>query len=241
MSRTILKRKEKALKIFLDKLFNDGVKDSIAKIILFGSFAEGRAKSDSDIDVLILATDSKSKILDACADAQLEASIATGESIEPIIRCIDEARYIDSLFMYQVLRDGKELYTMGDKEIRKKESRNYLELAEEFLAAAEKVINLGLYRISVDIGYNACELAVKGLLLKKVEKLPSRHSGIVNKFSDLFARTGVVPKELGRRLNRALTKRNDARYEPHAEITKAGAIEIITLAKELIAILEKEI
>ncbi len=193
------------------------------------------------MDVLILATDSLEKIFDACVDAQLEAAMATGESVEPIIRCIDEARYINSLFMYQVLKDGKELYKMGVKEIRKKESRNYLNLAEEFLDAAEKNTNLGLYRTGVDIGYNACKLAVKGLLLKKVTKLPSRHGGIVSKFGDLFARTGLVPKEFGRRLNRALDKRNDARYEPHAEITKDDAQEVIALAKDLIAILEKNI
>ncbi len=116
----MLKRKDAALKIFLDKLFTNGVKDSIAKIILFGSYAEGSAKRDSDVDVLKLGTDSLARILDACADAQLEAAMATGESVEPIIRCIDEARYIDSLFMYQVLRDGKELYKIGEKEIRKK-------------------------------------------------------------------------------------------------------------------------
>lgn len=238
MNKTLLEKKDRALKIFLEQLFNNGVKDSIARIILFGSYAEGKAKRDSDVDVLILATDSLEKVTEVCLDAQLEASMRMGESVEPIIECIDKVRYVDSLFMYQVLKEGKEIYTMGEKAIIKKEIQNYLELAEEYLEGAKKSLETRMLRLSVDAGYNACELTAKGFILKKVTKIPSRHSGVVSKFGELFAKPGIVPKELGRRLNNALRKRNDARYEPHAVINKEDAEEIIELAQKLIAILE---
>ena len=130
---------------------------------------------------------------------------------------------------------------MTGKEIRKKESRNYLDLAQEYQEAAEKNIALGLNRATVDLAYNACELSVKGLLLKKEPRLPSRHSGVVGRFGALYVQTGIATKELGRRLNLALTKRNQARYEPHVEITRADAVAIIALAKDLLALLEQQL
>jgi uncharacterized protein (UPF0332 family)/predicted nucleotidyltransferase len=231
--------KDEALRIFVTSLLGNGVKDCVAKVILFGSYAEGRADRESDIDVLVLAGDQISKVEDACLDAQLSAAMATGESVEPIVKCLDEARYIDSLFMYQVMRHGKELYTMTGKEIRKRESQGYLDLAQQYLEAAEKNAELGLDRAVVDLGYNACELAVKGLLLRKENTLPSRHSGVVGRFGKLYVQTGESTKELGRRLNLALNRRNRARYEPHAEITPAYSKAAIALARDTIALLEQ--
>jgi len=130
---------------------------------------------------------------------------------------------------------------MNAKEIRKKESRNYLDLSQEFVEAAEKNVALGLVRATVDLAYNASELAVKGLLLKKDLKLPSRHGGVVSRFSALYVQTGIVDKALGRRLNLALTKRNQARYEPHTEFAQADATAMIALAKDLLALLEQQL
>jgi uncharacterized protein (UPF0332 family)/predicted nucleotidyltransferase len=234
-------RKDRALRIFLSQLLNDGVRASIAKVILFGSYAEGTADDTSDIDVLVLATDRLGQVTAACCDAQLEAAMATGESVEPIVRCVDQARFISSLFMYQVLTDGKEVYSMTGKEIRKKESQNYLGLAQEYQEAAEKNTALGINRAAVDLAYNACELSAKGLLLKKDPRLPSRHSGAIGRFGALYVQAGIATKELGRRLNLALTKRNQARYEPHSEISQADAAAIIALAKELLALLEQQL
>ena len=234
-------RKKRALGVFLTSLFENGVKNSVAKVILFGSYAEGRARPSSDVDVLVLASDSLSRVEAACDDAQLEAAMATGESVEPIVKCLDEARFINSLFMDHVMHHGREVYSMSGEELKKKESRNYLELAQEFLDSAEKVLDLDLYRTSLDSAYNACELAAKGLILKKAAKLPMRHSGVVGRFSELYVQTGLASKEVGRTLNRALRKRNQARYEPHAEITEADVKAVIALGKELTALLEQQL
>ena len=59
--------------------------------------------------------------------------MATGESVEPIVKCIDEARFIDSLFMDHVMHHGKEVYSMSQEELKKKVNRpvRELPLAEE--------------------------------------------------------------------------------------------------------------
>lgn len=71
--------------------------------------------------------------------------------------------------------------------------------------------------------------------------IPGSHGGIANKFVELFVKTGEVPKEMGREIPLALERRNNARYEPHAQITKEHAEEMIHLGEKLRGILEKKI
>ncbi|PIP13947.1 MAG: hypothetical protein COX49_00720, partial [bacterium (Candidatus Stahlbacteria) CG23_combo_of_CG06-09_8_20_14_all_40_9] len=51
--KDIYQKKQEALNLFIKRLFENGVKDKIARIILFGSVAEEKATEDSDIDILI--------------------------------------------------------------------------------------------------------------------------------------------------------------------------------------------
>lgn len=53
--------------------------------------------------------------------------------------------------------------------------------------------------------------------------------------------SGELPRELGRRLNRGLTPRNQARYLLLANITEAEAQEALSLAEELIQKLEEKL
>jgi len=233
--------KQRAIDYFIKELLKTEAKNSIARIILFGSFLKGEAKKGSDIDLLVITTDSFKEISNACADASFETALATGESVEPIVRCIDEARYPQSYFMYSVLKGGREVYSMDGEQLRRKEAQNYLYLSSEFLNGSKSNSEKGYFRIAVDTAYNACELAIKGLLLLRLPDIPGSHGGIVQKFGELFVKTGEVPKELGREINLALERRNNARYEPHAQITKEDAEEIIDLGERLQKILEKNL
>ncbi len=56
-------------------------------------------------------------------------------------------------------------------------------------------------------------------------------------FGVWYGKTGKVETELGRRLNRALQLRNEARYRPGARLTKEDADEVILLADALLALL----
>lgn len=130
---------------------------------------------------------------------------------------------------------------MDDEELKKKESRNYFDLASEYLEGSRAALQGGYFRIAVDASYNACELLIKALLLLRLPEIPGSHGGIVNKFGEWFVKTGEVPKELGRAIGLALEKRNNARYEPHAKITREQAEEIISLGERLRQIFEDKV
>jgi uncharacterized protein (UPF0332 family)/predicted nucleotidyltransferase len=234
-------KKQKALDFFVKELLKPETRKSIAKIVLFGSLLKGEPKEESDIDLLVITTDSSTEISNACADASFETAMATGESVEPLVRCVDDIRYPQSYFLYSVIGRGKEIYRMDGEELRRKEARNYLNLSSEYLDGARANSQRGYFRIAVDAAYNACELAIKGLLLLRLPDIPGSHGGIVNKFGELYVKAGDVPKEMGRGINLALEKRNNARYEPHVQISKDQAEEIIDLGEKLQGILEKKI
>jgi uncharacterized protein (UPF0332 family)/predicted nucleotidyltransferase len=233
--------KQRAIDYFIKEVLKTEAKNSIARILLFGSLLKGEANNGSDIDLLVITTDSFKEISNACADASFETALATGESVEPIVRCIDEARYPQSYFIYSVLKRGREVYSMEEGELRRKEAQNYLYLSLEYLKGSKSNSDKGYFRIAVDTGYNACELAMKGLLLLKLPDIPGSHGGIVQKFGELFVKSREAPREMGREIGLALEKRNNARYEPHAQITEEDAKEIIDLGERLQKILEKNL
>lgn len=53
----------------------------MGKIILFGSLTRGEAKTESDVDVLILALDNLRDVENAAADAAFEIGLEIGEII----------------------------------------------------------------------------------------------------------------------------------------------------------------
>jgi uncharacterized protein (UPF0332 family) len=234
-------KKQKALDFFLKELLKREARNSIAKIMLFGSLLKGEALEGSDIDLLVITTDSFNEISNACADASFDTALATGESVEPLVRCIEEARYPQSYFMYSILKRGREVYSMEEQELKRKEAQNYLYLSLEYLKGSKSNSEESRFRIAVDSAYNACELVIKGLLLLRLPDIPGSHGGIVKKFGELFVKTGEVPRELGRLINLALERRNNARYEPHAQITKEDAEKVINLSERLQKILEEKL
>lgn len=234
-------KKQRALDFFLKELLKTEAGNSISRILLFGSLLKGKAKEGSDIDLLVITTGSPKEVSNACADIFFETAMATGESVEALVRCVDQARYPRSYFLSSTLKKGREIYRMEKKNSRRKEAQNYLELSSDYLDGSRANQQTGRYRIAVDTAYNACELAIKGLLLLKMPDIPGSHGGIVNKFGELFVKTGQAPKEVGRALGVALEQRNDARYEPHAQISKEQAEEMIRLGEQLQKILEKKL
>jgi uncharacterized protein (UPF0332 family)/predicted nucleotidyltransferase len=241
MDLAIYEKKQRALDFFIMELLKSETKGSIAKIVLFGSLSKGKSREESDIDLLVVASDSPGEVSNACANASLETGLTTGESVEPLVRCIDEVRHPQSYFLYSTLKRGREVYRMNGQELKRKEARNYLDLATEYFDGSKANVKKRYFRIAVDAGYNACELTMKGLLLLRLPNLPGSHGGIVTKFGELFVKTGEISKELARAVHRALEKRNNARYEPHAQITKQDAEEIIDLSEQLQRILEKKL
>ncbi len=75
----------------------------------------------------------------------------------------------------------------------------------------------------------------------KLEKIPSIHGGVIQKFSQFYIKTNVLKKELGRIFQKALRLRNIARYEVRKEITNEDTKEVLRLTKELIRFIKKEL
>jgi uncharacterized protein (UPF0332 family)/predicted nucleotidyltransferase len=234
----ILRQRRRALERFKGLLLNDGVKDRVAKIILFGSVAKGEDTGESDIDILILATDELEKVSEASADAALRTGIETGVSVEPLIYCQDQLRFPHSFFISKALIAGKEIYSMAEKKLRREEARSYLNLAEIYLEGAKRSYEAGDLRIAMDAGYNAAELCVKGLLLLKADDLPKTHGGVVTKFGELYVKRRILPASTGRELHLALERRNKARYDYHAEIGERDVKKTLGLVAELVTALK---
>lgn len=232
-------KKREALNFFIDHLCHSEVKDAIAKVVLFGSLARGECQAESDVDLLVFATDRLDEVSEACAEASLCTGITKQESVEPLIRCADTLFYTDSYFLTKVLQEGEEVYGMAEDELAHQGAQNALQLAEEYIDLARYDLEGGQFRGAVDAGYNAAELCVKGLLILTQEKLPRTHGGIVQKFGNLYVQTGQVERQLGRLLNQALQFRNSARYDFHAEVTKEKAQQTITLAESLRQVLQE--
>lgn len=236
-----LEQKHEALDFFIRHLLTDGVKESIAKIVLFGSLARGETAPESDIDLFIVALDHLPAVSRRCAEASLETALRYGEQVEPIVGCVDQYLLEGSYFSHHVLRNGKEIYSIDEGEIRRGQARTFLLLAIEYLDQSRSNLELGNYRLLVDGAYNAAELCVKGLLVLKGESIPRRYGRIIGRFSELYIKGGEIPREVGRGLNRGLELRNRARYEYHSEITQRDAEEMLALAEELVAALEDQL
>jgi len=226
--------KRRAAEAFAQRLLTSSVADSIAKIVLFGSVLKGEAQPDSDVDLLVIATDALDRVTEACLDGAFEINVESGQSVEPLIYCLDARRFPGSYFVYRALQTGEEIYSMDEQKLRREESRAYLELAEEYVHGARNSLACGDYRLAIDGAYSAAELCAKGLLLLKLEDLPTSHGGVVGKFGELYIRTGTLPQELGRELNRSLWLRNQARYERHTTIGQKEAQTMLELANKLI-------
>lgn len=236
-----MNKKYEVIDKFNKQLLKTPIGNLIIKIILFGSVLKRKATKESDIDLLIITTGDVKKIDKICEDISYDLFLNTEELIEPHVKCMDEYRFPDSYFLYRIKQVGKEVYTMDKEKIKSQEAKGYLDLAEHYISSSIKNFENKDYRIVVDIGYNAAELCVKGLLLFKFDDLPTSHSGIVNKFGKLCVEEEYLDKELGKKLNRTFRLRNKVRYDPHAEITKDNAQEIIDLAKRLYKLLSLKV
>lgn len=232
-----IEKKYTALSDFTNELLESEIKNYIAEITLFGSLVKKKVKEDSDIDIVIFGTSNLDKIRDICAEISLNVMLKTHESVEPLIYCIDKLKRPHSYFLYHVIKTGKEVYKMNEKELKKEEMKGYLELAKEYIEIAE-LRSSKSYRGVIDASYNASELCTKALLIAKMDDIPSTHRGVVDKLGEIYIKQGLISKDIGKTLRKTLGYRNDARYDWHATINREMTKETLNLARQLLNILE---
>ncbi len=232
-------QKQVALNRFVQKLLSGPWRHHIAKVILFGSVLKGEEHPESDIDVLVFSVNGLEELRDACAEAAFEVAMETGEGIEPLVYPMSEYFSPRSYFLYRASRSGKEVFSVAEAELKRREASGLWNLAKIYLDGARRALDAGDLRIAVDAAYNAAELCVKGLLLLKVDDIPGSRGGLVGKFGELYIQTGELPRDLGRRLNRGLEVRANARYNYAAHISEEIAQDVAKLAQELLEYLDR--
>lgn len=131
-----------------------------------------------------------------------------------------------------------------EDKLKLEEIKGHLRLAKIFLDVAnkrKKSKNEGEIRLAIDVGYNSAEHCLKAFILLNQDTIPRRHSGIAQRFSELYIKEGEFEKALSKKVRLCLKFRNLARYDPKASVGKIMVNEVLTLAEELTTLLEAEI
>ena len=216
----------------------------ILGIYLFGSTAKGTSSEESDIDILVVYSDMEEwDLLEVASEISFGIACEKGKLIEtvPMSKQEFEQSLGRSPFLWEVLKFGRPIFTTLSATEWDLDFRDYLDLAEEYLNYAKDALNENKLRLSIDSGYNTCELLVKALIINTRNPLTSSHGGLVGQFGKLFVLTKKVPEYLGRNLNLGLDLRARARYKPRVQLQAKDAEFIINLAQELFLIAQKEL
>jgi len=101
-----------------------------------------------------------------------------------------------------------------------------LERADKYVNSAKVLINEKDYESSVSRMYYAMFYSVQALLLTK-NLTYSSHKGVISSFGENYIKTGILPKNLSKILNRAFEKRQLSDYEYTFVISLEDAEEIL--------------
>ncbi|MCC6498866.1 MAG: HEPN domain-containing protein [Anaerolineales bacterium] len=87
--------------------------------------------------------------------------------------------------------------------------------------------------------YSVFYAALALLVTEGVE--PTKHTGALSKFDELFVRQGVVSKEMSRILHHAFDMRQAGDYQKSRVITEEQAGEVINLAERFVQTIEAKL
>jgi uncharacterized protein (UPF0332 family) len=78
-------------------------------------------------------------------------------------------------------------------------------------------------------------------LLVTADTEPSKHSGVLAKFDELFIRQGIFPKEMSKILHHAFDMRQAGDYQKSKVITQEQAIQVFESAEEFVKTIKAKI
>ena len=164
-------------------------KDDFRMVRLYGSYARGDYNQNSDIDVMVLVNTPVDKInsfYDQVSDCTFEYLMKYRVDISPVIKNMDNEK-----------RQALSVYRM--------------EQAEETLTAAKMCLEYHLYKDCINRSYYVAFYAVKAVLA--IEGVDfKRHKDAVAYFNKTYVASGKVSREVGKRLGRIKTVREDSDY-----------------------------
>lgn len=114
---------------------------------------------------------------------------------------------------------------------RARESLRDAEILFENNGSPSSVVNRAYYAIF----YGALAL----LVTANVE--PSKHSGVLAKFDEIFIKHGVFPKEMSKIIHHAFDMRQAGDYQKSITITKEQAADVLRSAKEFIKMVKTKL
>ncbi|MBL8050471.1 MAG: HEPN domain-containing protein [Anaerolineales bacterium] len=114
---------------------------------------------------------------------------------------------------------------------RANESLQDAKILDENEGSPTSIVNRAYYSIF----YAALAL----LVTESVE--PTKHSGVLAKFDELFIKRGIFPKEMSKIIHQAFDMRQAGDYQKAITITKEQAMDILESAEKFIKTVEEEL
>lgn len=116
-----------------------------------------------------------------------------------------------------------------------------IERAKETLRDARLLYeNGGSPNSVVNRSYYAIFYAVLALFVT-IDVEPSKHSGVVAKFDEMFVRQGIFPKEMSKILHHAFDMRQAGDYQKSDVISIKQALQVLGSAEEFLKRVEEKI
>ena len=113
------------------------------------------------------------------------------------------------------------------------EIESLMKRAERYLRSAEILCKDGDYESAVSRTYYAMFYSAQAILLTKGLSFSS-HRGVISSFGQQFVKTGVLPREMGRELNRTFAKRQLGDYEYTFVIASDEAEQVLENGREFV-------
>ena len=107
-----------------------------------------------------------------------------------------------------------------------KEVKQLIEKSRKFIRSAKLLLETGDYESAVSRAYYTMFYCAQALLIRK-GIICSTHKGVISEFGKVFIKEGILPKELGKAINKAFMKRQLSDYSCEEVITKKDAEQSI--------------
>jgi uncharacterized protein (UPF0332 family) len=119
-----------------------------------------------------------------------------------------------------------------------KEIESLINRAHKYLKTAKLLIDEEDFESSVSRSYYAMFYSAEALLLTK-ELSFSSHGGVISGFGEHYIKTKIFPKEMGKELNRAFSKRQLGDYEYTFVISEDEALDILEKSHNFVNVIEQ--
>ena len=116
-------------------------------------------------------------------------------------------------------------------------ARYRLEIAKEDLAAAERCFQAEDLRAANNRAYYAIFRAISACLALEFKGYKT-HGQVLGNFNKDFVHTGIFPKDIARKINRAQEVRHESDYSDFYIVSVDEATEQLETAREVVAMVE---